>query len=623
MAHHRRRSCLSRALTIAGGVSAGLLLLAGGHTYAHGQFFSPGLLPLGADRSPSFAPPPFALSPLPSYLLADSEADAEPPQPEANLPRRLLPLHRSPPPFALSPLPPHPLLDSEADAEPPQPETNLPRRLRPLHRSPPPSPFLGLDSEADRSHDDADAVLLPDWEVLVLTDAEPGAKATCVFQGGASSPASALGRLPGSSGRHAYICPMPEPARSLQPLQAPVLLPMTASSADCPGRALLNWTGRIAFSSATLDSGDVLVFAKGVNHVAGGVQCLYRYCGETHAVVASFPAITSVQQVTRCPAPPVHLNSRNTEFRVTVAAKGEDPIPTLVTYRPGQSESGLLVAPEKNLICACTMIHNVSKFLREWVLYHAAVGVDHFILYDNGSKDDLADQVAQLRSAGISISIAAWPWIKMQEAGFSHCAATHQSSCKWMAFIDVDEFVFSPNWERSEKPSKSLLEAIVPVDPDVGQVYLRCFDFAPSGQTSHPQEGVIQGYTCRLKQILRHKSLVLLDAVDHSLENAIHHFTLKTGFKSIWNMQARVNHYKYQAWSEFKHKFKRRVSAYVADWRDPINLQSTDRAPGLGTDGVEPAGWAQRYCEIKDNLLQHLSARWFGSGLGSQGSQDT
>ncbi|KAI4997969.1 hypothetical protein ZWY2020_053311 [Hordeum vulgare] len=441
MAHHPRRSCLRRVLTIAGGVSAGLILLAGGHTYAHGQLFSPSLLPHGlgggADCSPSFAPPPFA-----------------------------------PPPFALSPLPPY--LLSEAEASPPQPEASLPRRLLPVRRSPPP-PCLPANSgsEADRSppqHDDADAVLLPDGEVLLLADAEPGAKATCAFQGGASSPASTLGRLPGS-GRHAYVCLMPEPARSLQPLQAPLLLPASASSADCPDRtSLLNWSDRIAFTSATLDSGDVLVFAKGVNHAAGAVRCVYRHCGDAHGVVASFPAITSVQQ----------------------------------------------------------------------------------------------------------------------EAGFSHSAATHQSSCKWVAFIDVDEFIFSPNWKGSEKPSKSMLQAIVPVDPDVGQVYLPCFDFAPSGQTSHPQEGVIQGYTCRLKKILRHKSLVLLDAVDHSLENAIHHFTLKAGFRSIWNMQARVNHYKYQAWSEFKYKFKRRVSAYVADWRDPINLESADRAPGLGVDGVEP-----------------------------------
>ncbi|KAE8817293.1 hypothetical protein D1007_04980 [Hordeum vulgare] len=117
--------------------------------------------------------------------------------------------------------------------------------------------------------------------------------------------------------------------------------------------------------------------------------------------------------------------------------------------------------------------------------------------------------------------------------------------------------------------------------------------------------------------------MVRLDVVDHSLENAIHHFTLKAGFKSIWKFQAHVNHYKYQAWFEFKYKFKRRVSAYVAEWRDPINLESADRAPGLGVDGVEPVDWAQRYCDIKDTLLQQLNTRWFSNGLGSLGSQDT
>ncbi|KAI4966907.1 hypothetical protein ZWY2020_035606 [Hordeum vulgare] len=518
MAHHPRRSCLRRVLTIAGGVSAGLILLAGGHTYAHGQLFSPSLLPHGLG----------------------SGATARPPSPRRPSPRHLRPLAAA----ALPPIRPRPRLRSRKPASRAAFCPFAARRRRPA------SPRTR--GQADRSppqHDDADAVLLPDGEVLLLADAEPGAKATCAFQGGASSPASTLGRLPGS-GRHAYVCLMPEPARSLQPLQAPLLLPASASSADCPDRtSLLNWSDRIAFTSATLDSGDVLVFAKGVNHAAGAVRCVYRHCGDAHGVVASFPAITSVQQVTRCPAPPMLLNSRKTEFRVTVAATGEDPIPSIATYRPQQSESGLVVTPaRKNLICACTMVHNVSKFLREWVLYHAAVGVNHFILYDSGSKDDFAEQVAHLRSAGISISTLPWPWIKMQEAGFSHSAATHQSSCKWVAFIDVDEFIFSPNWKGSEKPSKSMLQAIVPVDPDVGQVYLPCFDFAPSGQTSHPQEGVIQGYTCRLKKILRHKSLVLLDAVDHSLENAIHHFTLKAGFRSIWNMQARVNHYKYQAW---------------------------------------------------------------------------
>uniref|UniRef100_A0ACD5X0E7 Uncharacterized protein n=1 Tax=Avena sativa TaxID=4498 RepID=A0ACD5X0E7_AVESA len=261
------------------------------------------------------------------------------------------------------------------------------------------------------------------------------------------------------------------------------------------------------------------------------------------------------------------------------------------------------------------MVRNVAKFLQEWVLYHAAVGVDQFIIYDNGSEDDLLDQVARLRSAGIAISTVSWPWTKTQEAGLSHCAALQQSSCQWMAFIDVDEFIFSPDWNKFDNPSRSMLEALVPVDPHVGQIYLICHDFGPSGQTAHPPEGVCQGYTCKLDKPQRHKSLVLLDAVADCLANSVHHFTLKPGFHFAWNFLARVNHYKYQAWTEFKSKFKRRVSTYVVDWSDPVNLQSQDRTPGLGADPVEPTGWAESFCEVKDTTMQEASVRWFGFGF--------
>jgi hypothetical protein len=88
----------------------------------------------------------------------------------------------------------------------------------------------------------------------------------------------------------------------------------------------------------------------------------------------------------------------------------------------------------------------------------------------------------------------------------------------------------------------------------------------------------------------------------------------------MWTTLARINHYKYQAWTEFKSKFKRRVSAFVADWTDPVNLQSHDRAPGLGVDPVEPVGWAESFCELKDYTMKKLSEKWFGIGSGGRGA---
>jgi hypothetical protein len=74
---------------------------------------------------------------------------------------------------------------------------------------------------------------------------------------------------------------------------------------------------------------------------------------------------------------------------LAVAGEEEEPIvPSVAIPVPlplvAQSSSS-----EKKMVCACTMVRDVAKFLGEWVVYHAAVGVDRFFLYDNGSQDEL------------------------------------------------------------------------------------------------------------------------------------------------------------------------------------------------------------------------------------------
>ncbi|KAK1604394.1 hypothetical protein QYE76_028067 [Lolium multiflorum] len=483
-----------------------------------------------------------------------------------------------------------------------------------------------------------EAVLLPEWQVLVLlrqpnnaTTAAPGpGNGTCVFRDGVSSPARSLGWLP-ASGRHAYTCIIPEPVRLHYHHDAPAPLLVLASSRvitadDGALPAMLKWSDRIVYESAVIDGGDVLVFAKGVNtrkkvnRAAQDIRCLYYHGDAAGNAVASLPATTSAQQVFRCPPPPPETTTTPAELRVTLVVAGEEePIPSLATYDPTRHHAQMAPGKKKKrLICACTMIRDMAKFLREWVVYHAAVGVDRFYVYDNGSEDDLADQTRRLTSAGFDISTRTWPWPKTQEAALSHGAAVHGDACEWMVFIDADEFIFSPHWARSENPAKQMLRSVVAsVKQDVGQVSLWCADFGPSGRTAHPEEGVTQGYTCRRKTMERRKSFVRLTAVDRSLVNSIHTFTLKPGFQAGWNTRVRVNHYKYQAWEEFKVKFHRRAPTYTADWTEKVELGSNDRTPGLGFEPVEPTGWPQKFCDVNDTLLRDVTRRWFGVGFGN------
>ncbi|KAJ4962187.1 hypothetical protein NE237_022126 [Protea cynaroides] len=296
-------------------------------------------------------------------------------------------------------------------------------------------------------------------------------------------------------------------------------------------------------------------------------------------------------------------------------------VPSVAYYSPPVKSLKTAASEEgKSLLCACTMVYNVAKFLKEWIIYHSKIGVDKFFLYDNGSDDGLQKVISELLHESYNVTTLFWPWPKTQEAGFSHCAIHARDSCTWMMYIDVDEFIFSPSWLDSPNPSTNMLRSLVlnssrsNTSRPIGQIGIRCLEFGPSNQSSNPVQGVTQGYTCRTKVEQRHKSIVLLDAIDDSLVNVIHHFRLKEGYrgKQIPREGAVVNHYKYQAWSEFKTKFRRRVSAYVADWTEEVNQNSKDRTPGLGVVAVEPKGWANKFCEVNDTRLKSVTQRWFG-----------
>jgi hypothetical protein len=86
----------------------------------------------------------------------------------------------------------------------------------------------------------------------------------------------------------------------------------------------------------------------------------------------------------------------------------------------------------------------------------------------------------------------------------------------------------------------------------------------------------------------------------------VHHFRLQDGYRylDLPESKAVVNHYKYQAWDTFKAKFFRRVSTYVTNWQDDQNKGSKDRAPGLGTEAIEPHNWRLQFCEVWDTGLK-------------------
>jgi hypothetical protein len=80
--------------------------------------------------------------------------------------------------------------------------------------------------------------------------------------------------------------------------------------------------------------------------------------------------------------------------------------------------------------------------IKEWIEYHSAIGVDHFILYDNGSYPKLTDVFSSEIKNGL-VSIVDWTQDNQhgrQIRAQVHCVNNYDYF-RWIGFFDIDEFV--------------------------------------------------------------------------------------------------------------------------------------------------------------------------------------
>ncbi|KAB1207941.1 hypothetical protein CJ030_MR7G026890 [Morella rubra] len=389
-----------------------------------------------------------------------------------------------------------------------------------------------------------------------------------------------------------------------------------------------HWWEKVVYE-AVLDGDTVIVFAKGLNlrpHKISDptkLRCHFGFgnWGTDEGFVLTTKAVSASQEIVRCLLPRSIVNNgeRIQGIRVTVSnsnanprAQGHEPMPSAARIYSSKTEKSKRNR-SKHELCVCTMLWNQASALREWIMYHAWLGVERWFIYDNDSDDGIEEVIKELESQNYNVSRQSWPWIKAQEAGFSHCALKARDECNWVGFFDVDEFFYFPSAFRHPKgyglPGQDLLKSMVAnfsSSTTIAEIRTACHSFGPSGLRSHPPQGVTVGYTCRLQSPERHKSIVRPDLLDISLLNVVHHFQLREGFRylNVLESTAMINHYKYQVWETFKAKFFRRVATYVVDWREDQNKGSKDRAPGLGTQAIEPLNWRLRFCEVWDTGLR-------------------
>jgi hypothetical protein len=215
-------------------------------------------------------------------------------------------------------------------------------------------------------------------------------------------------------------------------------------------------------------------------------------------------------------------------------------------------------------IGVCAIFKNEAPFLLEWIAYHSVIGVDHFILFDNGSTDGGNSVILNSKLARF-VTIIDWPERPGQMTAYKHCIETFFKDFGWMAFIDVDEFIH-PLCDSS-------LPDLLKRAGNHPAMLLNWMNFGPGGHRSRPSGLVLEDYTFRLpagSAVNRHvKSIIRRTGIVRT--SGCHVAQLReepcdANGKTISNQAIRaeacmetavLNHYYTKSWEDWELKVKR------------------------------------------------------------------
>lgn len=104
---------------------------------------------------------------------------------------------------------------------------------------------------------------------------------------------------------------------------------------------------------------------------------------------------------------------------------------------------------DKNLflydLALVTILKNGAQhYLKEWLDYHLAAGVDHFFLYDNSGNEDVREILKPYIEEQM-IDCFAVTGENMQIPVYIDAVRKFKFTCRYMAFLDLNEFIFPKN----------------------------------------------------------------------------------------------------------------------------------------------------------------------------------
>lgn len=240
---------------------------------------------------------------------------------------------------------------------------------------------------------------------------------------------------------------------------------------------------------------------------------------------------------------------------------------------------------EKCRFSICAIMRDEGCYLMEWLEFHKLVGVERFYLYNNNSVDNTQDIVIPYIQTG-EVIFHDWPMHPGQISAYEHCLKHYGRESEWMAFIDLDEFLFATE--------KNDIREVLEEFKDYPAVVVNWLCFGSSGHIKRPKGLQVENYTKRAPDNFEsHKVVKSIIRPDKTLGSAgnPHEFTYLDGLAVTESKQPllggsrtqissvkklRINHYKTRSQEDGDYK-TRRGRPTTLQPRNPQLFKAYDR----------------------------------------------
>jgi hypothetical protein len=250
----------------------------------------------------------------------------------------------------------------------------------------------------------------------------------------------------------------------------------------------------------------------------------------------------------------------------------------------------------RSYLSVCAIYRDEASYLAEWIEFHRLVGVERFFLYDNFSRDDHREVLLPYVEQGtvvltdwhvreedvVAPSTPRWEAHAVVQAQcYDDCIRRHGEESRWIAFIDTDEFLFSPT-------GHPLPEILAEYEAWPG-VAVNWMVFGTSDHESRPSGLVIESYVRRSPETATGNRIVksIVDPSRVAGCQSVHHFVYLDGHAvnerrepvegghSDYHSSSRlrVNHYWTKSEDEFAQKLERWTAAGASEYKDPASIK--------------------------------------------------